>query len=256
MTLILGGYSYGSMITAHLPSTDALMARFIHDASGSAEAEIKLRALRLADQWNTEERRIRKVSQQGRTKPSPAPHRSASRSHSIVVGGEESEPGTRRVSHDSRRSMDSVRKSFDFSRKSLSRRRRERNSVEHVESPRPTALEINTSYLMVSPLLPPVSAFATMFTALGHSLLINKGDGASKVFTMNPTLAIYGDGDAFTSQKKLARWAAELSTDQDSLFQAHEVQGAGHFWREDGVEGQLLTRVGLFVDDALSRTKQ
>ncbi|KAK4201715.1 hypothetical protein QBC40DRAFT_51786 [Triangularia verruculosa] len=51
--LLLGGYSYGSMITAQLPDIEAVMALFEAPENGTPAAEIRLRAEHLAEQQNT-----------------------------------------------------------------------------------------------------------------------------------------------------------------------------------------------------------
>ncbi|KAJ5564993.1 hypothetical protein N7513_001235 [Penicillium frequentans] len=96
------------------------------------------------------------------------------------------------------------------------------------------------SYLLVSPLLPPVSSFLTAFTTLS----VNVGDRSAQARPARPadqlsahrTLALFGDDDTFTSVGKLRRWSAELSRMPHSQFRGCEIEGAGHFWREDGVE--------------------
>lgn len=99
------------------------------------------------------------------------------------------------------------------------------------------------SYLLVSPLRPPVSSFLTGFSSLSFSL-----DGTSAQARPLPhpadqlskyrTLAIYGDQDQFTSIRKLQRWSDELSRVPQSQFQGVVIEHAGHFWREEGVEEQ------------------
>src|ERR1700712_3115194 len=48
--LLLGGYSYGSLVLARLPSPQTIIARFQGAAIGTAAAEIILRARMLAKQ--------------------------------------------------------------------------------------------------------------------------------------------------------------------------------------------------------------
>ncbi|SPQ26372.1 00857250-0bb6-4047-9dc5-33d554d64b8d [Thermothielavioides terrestris] len=51
--LLLGGYSYGAMITSQLPSFEAIVALFISPECGSPAAEVRLRAQHLAEMQNT-----------------------------------------------------------------------------------------------------------------------------------------------------------------------------------------------------------
>ncbi|KAH8885799.1 hypothetical protein GQ53DRAFT_584849, partial [Thozetella sp. PMI_491] len=48
----------------------------------------------------------------------------------------------------------------------------------------------------------------------------------------NATFVIYGDQDVFIPLKRTREWAASLQAAPDSLFRAHEVSRAGHFWVE------------------------
>ena len=263
MVLILGGYSYGSMICTHLPNTETIVRRFASVISGSAEAEIRLRALHLSTQWN-KEAKLMNEARRGRS-----PHvfdAFQGTSHSISVGGDESEPGTRRPSRESKRSVDYIRRSVDISRKKLGIR--QHSSTELTESPPledrlvPEDMAIPaTHYLLISPLLPPVSMFATMFSKLRpHGLdhqtasedsLVADSQRKEKL-TSFTTLAVYGDKDFFTSQKKLRKWAEDLAGAAESRFRFREIAGAGHFWHEQGVEGKMRSTIRDWTEDILT----
>ena len=257
--LILGGYSYGSLITKHLPSTGSIIERFNEVIKGTAEAEIRLRALNLGTQWNGETHQAH-LTRRGR---SLMVHDSVrSPSYSVIMGGEESDPGVRRASRESRRSVDMIRKSFDTSRKKITlKTRRSSSDFDTLTSPvSPQAEEklaasrsppmLQTCHLLVSPLLPPISMFATFFNKPVYSW---SGTAAlAETFTddklaLHPTLAIYGDKDMFTSHKKSRKWAEGLMDRPESLFRFHEVAGAGHFWHEEGVEEQMRKMVRDWV---------
>lgn len=108
-------------------------------------------------------------------------------------------------------------------------------------------IELSTStsifYLLVSPLSPPVSTFLTGLSSLSFNvggLSAQDRPVARPVdqLSMHRTLALYGDQDGFTSVQKLQRWSDELTRVPQSQFQGVLIEGAGHFWREDGVEEQ------------------
>lgn len=263
MVLILGGYSYGSMICTHLPNTDTIVQLFASVPQGSAEAEIRLRALHLSTQWN-KDARLMKEARRGRSLQIAESIQDPS--HSITMGGDESEPGTRRPSRESRRSLDHIRRSIDHSRKRLGTR--QRSSTEIIRSPR---LEESTGseeitmpttyYLLISPLLPPISMFATIFTkpkpnGLDHPAASEDRPVANlhvkENLTSFTTLAIYGDKDFFTSQKKLRKWAEHLAGVPESRFRFREIVGAGHFWHEQGVEGQMRSAIRDWTRDILT----
>lgn len=259
LILVLGGYSYGSLIAMNLPSIDAILARFTNIIEGTAEAEIRLRAFNLSTQWNTEAyckpRRGRSLMVEDATRDT---------SHSIAMGGDESEPGTRRKSRESRRSVNLIRQSIDRSRQRLRPRKSSSEEVpasiysdEKLTSTEELLPE--THYLLISPLLPPISMFATMFTKLDsrrHDHLpfpTRRHNGRLSLPTENllhhPTLAIYGDRDFFTSPKKLRKWAEHLAEAEDSRFRFREIAGAGHFWHEEGVEAEMRNAIGSWAAD-------
>lgn len=242
--LILGGYSYGSFIASHLPSIDAILDKFTNIAKGSMEAEIRLRAQSLSTQWSKEAHESRK-SQGFRS------NHMLGGSSRISFGGEETESGRRRTSHESRRSLDVIRRSLDRSCKPILRKQ-----CAGVETSNDAYLgfkkiaEPQTYYLLISPLLPPISLFLTMFSKLsGHSPIKDdacssqsKRETSSKTgeqLANHPTLAIYGDSDFLTSRKNLRRWAEGLSERPNSMFRYKEIGGAGHFWQEQGVDARM-----------------
>lgn len=176
--LILGGYSFGSLIASHVPTLDVMVDLF---RSGVASPDTPIPEIG---------RRARKIASATIQQITTASH-----------------------SGDSK---------FDETELSTS---------------------VSTSYLLVSPLRPPVSSFLTGFSSLSFSVggtsaqarpVPHPGDQLSK----HQTLAIYGDQDDFTSVRKLQRWSDELMRVPHSQFQGVVVEGAGHFWRERGVEEQ------------------
>lgn len=242
--LILGGYSYGSLIASHLPSIDAILEKFTNIANGSVEAEIRLRAQSLSTQWNKE------VHESRMGQGLRANHKLGGPSR-LSFGGEETEPGSTRTSRESRRSLDVIRRSVDRSRKLILR-----TQCAQVETSNEAHFgftkipEPQTCYLLISPLLPPISSLLTMFSRLSGPFS-SKGDARSsqskhktsstteEQLVNHPTLAIYGDSDLFTSRKNLRKWAEGLSERPSSMFRYREIDGAGHFWQEQGVDAKM-----------------
>ncbi|MCJ1377323.1 hypothetical protein MMC17_000417 [Xylographa soralifera] len=213
----------------------------------------------MSTQWNTEvaPRPIR-----GRTLATTKI--SAVNTHAITLGGEESEPGTRRNSRDSRTSLELVRRSMDRSRARRSSTRRSTDIEAPLLEEKLGSMRVadpNTIYLLISPLLPPVSMFATMFSKPG-ALLKWQGespDGTDGTtysvvedkFRKHATLAVYGDKDFFTSQKRLRKWAEQLSSAIDSRFTFREIHKAGHFWHEEGVDAEMRKCIREWVIDVI-----
>ena len=285
INLILGGYSYGSLILTQLPATQDIIDRFENAELGTSAAEIVLRARTLASQTIETRHRASPISPvRGRTfKPSHADtaHRALhSQAHAVTYGGEETPPSMRRASRESRRSVEVVRKSLDVPRRLKSRMRSQSSgyftpsnssrdvSTETLDRPsssnQPEAIvsagpRVKTRYLLISPLLPPISHALRPSV----SLIFSRGAQASSVgesrnLVCNPTLAVFGSKDTFTSSKKLCIWANKLSIASEersgpyrpSTFKWLEVEGAGHFWREADVEKQLCARIAAWSQES------
>lgn len=256
ITIILGGYSYGSLLASHLPTIDVILERFAKIAKGSAEAEIRLRAKTLSTQWNKLAHN-HCVVERGRSLKSNG---GSPRSLGTVFGGEESEPGSRRTSQDSRRSLEFIRRSVDRSRRKFGSRTRKNGlhleGEEHLELSKMPQPQVH--YLLISPLLPPISLFATMFSRLSNDkILASNGKRQSSAaldepLVNHPTLAIYGNKDFFTSRKKLRRWAEGLAEKPNSLFRFKEICSAGHFWQEEGVDIQMRACIKEWLQDVIS----
>ncbi|THC99747.1 hypothetical protein EYZ11_000797 [Aspergillus tanneri] len=142
--LVLGGYSYGSMITSHLPAIGIIADLFENSSDGSAPHEIS----RAAEKALVLSTNIKKVQE----KLPP-------------IG--------------------------DFS---------DRKGTLHVS-------RTKISYLLVSPLLPPINLFLTFFSKLSLEVGTHTSAEGKHVpcpsptdqLSANPTMAIYGNQDAFTS---------------------------------------------------------
>lgn len=256
LKLILGGYSYGSLIACHLPAIDGILKRFADVQHGTAEAEIRLRASGLAAQWNQDAQLHLEVHRGRRLRAEGHPSLPVN-SMSTVVGGEECEPGSRRPSRELRRSMSAVRRSFERTKKGLGKHssNERKVSLESEERLLPTPLQApKLCYLLISPLLPPVSNLATMFTRLTAARfragLLNDSSPYNVTESLHSceTLAIYGNRDFFTSQNKLRAWSETLSARPGSRFHFHEVLNAGHFWREEGVEAEMRKTIREWLE--------
>jgi hypothetical protein len=129
------------------------------------------------------------------------------------------------------------------------------SSLEHlqpspIEDPDLHALT-TISYLLVSPLLPPVSNLLTIFTTL--SLKVQGSSQSQTLPCPNPadqlsthrSLALAGNLDSFVSATKLEKWSDEITHMPGSQFQFRMIDGADHFWR-DNERARLVLRVWLF----------
>ncbi|KAE8134335.1 Alpha/Beta hydrolase protein [Aspergillus pseudotamarii] len=190
--LILGGYSYGSLIASHLPALDVVADLFKDIIAGTEAHEILQTAV--------------KVSALLEANGSTQEQNLASEDHLAVE-----EP-------------------LDISGTTI-------------------------SYLLVSPLLPPLNLFLTFFSTMFLDIGARSPAQRRQIpcpkptrqLCARPSLAIYGNQDSFTSASKLKKWSDELSHVPGSQFQSAEIDGAGHFWREDGVESQARDALGKWL---------
>lgn len=105
------------------------------------------------------------------------------------------------------------------------------------------APSFTTAYLLISPLLWPVSSVLS----LQMPFFSNNNDITDTTLTTYKTLAIFGGNDVFSSSKRLQSWASKLSSQPDSTFSYKHIPEAGHFWHEAGVGRQLQEAVGEWL---------
>lgn len=274
--LILGGYSYGSMIAAHLPSVEVVAGVFRHAQKGSMESEIEIRARDLgrdlkayfdmhsADMVLSIPGQRQNDSDTRGTRPketvsSPSSSHSRSHSRNVTMGGYDSDVASKKISREtSRRSVDGerVKESIERFRRRLSQRdhraRGSPPSTPGAESPTPaTDLPLilpAIAYVLVSPLLSTVAGFATIFSKLKFMQRNTGGDTnvANEIeyqeLVRHPCCCIYGTKDVFTSDRKLRRWTDGLVATPGSQFVAVRAE-TGHFWQD--AEGVLRLQQGL-----------
>lgn len=186
MQLVLGGYSYGSMIASHLPEIGVIADLFESSVTGSASYQIRREA-----------EKIFALSSE------------IDKSQGLLSASREAFIPTGAIGTSSAR----------------------------------------ISYLLVSPLLPPINLFLTLFSKLSLTVGAHTPGGGRHIpcprpteqLRANQTLAIYGSHDTFTSANKLRQWSEQLARVPDSRFQSAQVDGAGHFWREPGAEAEART---------------
>lgn len=266
--LLMGGYSYGSMVTSRLPPIDQLLANFASPDASSNAAQIRLRAENLASKQNLILGSARAAILGRRKQGTPT-------KRGVRIGGDEG-GGSPRKSHESsgRRSLshdveEKLRKSMDdFMAKTRPLRRHTKgtdpvtpHSVEPATPPAGGKLPAVTglivprpAYLLVSPLVGLVTRLATMSlipSALARAKEPGEAAAESKL-VHNPTLAVYGDEDIFVAVQKLRAWTKNLQESQGSRFQGREIATAGHFWVEEGVLYSMRDLVDEFASSLLA----
>lgn len=79
-----------------------------------------------------------------------------------------------------------------------------------------------------------------------------EGGGERQKLVDNPTLAIYGDTDIFVAARRFREWASRLQSAPGSMFRAHEISTAGHFYIEEGTMQKLADAVLVFSGELLA----
>lgn len=269
LELVLGGYSYGSLIVARLPPVSNIIQRFQQAEIGTAAAEIILRARTLGKETRKQIGEAQHPSSpRGRNqlRPSDANTSPTKRigASPMTMGGEETDLSERRRSRDARQSGDFVRKSVEMSKRFKTHRRRsstpESSPIEQ-QATTPTSPQmreqnqslpdVRVCYLLISPVILPFTQ--TLCPPGPPSTVLNvrrrstDGSASGQLILQYPTLAVFGSTDTFTSSKRLRAWAEKQSHDSRSRFEWTDVEGAGHFWRENGSMKQLQDRIAGWV---------
>ena len=245
--IILGGYSYGSLIVKHMPPVPSILRRFTGPLTGLAADEIILRASKLAEQSNLAWIKLARDHKRDKNKKKHE-HKT-----SLTIGGEETSPDVRRSSREAKRSFDIPHSMYLGHRlRSLSHRGQTRkNSTSSLEQPDVRIATPEIRYLLISPLTSPISTLAA--PALGQRLWGRSKDTDMTSVGKLASLMIYGDQDVFVSAKKIRDWSDQLKTKYGPTFSSIEVIGAGHFWAEPGVEEQLRVALREWVVEGASQ---
>ena len=254
--LLLGGYSYGSMIATHLPDIKVVLSILQHAKDGSAEFEIRNRASELALAFLGY---CEIQHQRGRSSLKTLPS-DALPASGATFGGYESTNAARRISRDvSRRSIDKekVRHSVERVRRKLGHRgnSNDTSTSSSADTAEMSQVMPKLAHLLISPLLGPVSSFATMFSGLKFERRDPKLIAAHSVPTAStdtslsaePSLIISGTEDSFTSSRKVRLWCESLKAKPGSMAAFREISGAGHFWHDPDLAAQMTRTVSDWV---------
>lgn len=99
-------------------------------------------------------------------------------------------------------------------------------------------------FLLVAPLLPPVTSLLALTVAVpfwgGKRETLEMSSEC--VLGKYPTLAVYGSEDVFAAARRLRGWSEAMQKSNPN-FAGHCVDGAGHFWIEDGAIDSLLDKI-------------
>lgn len=257
MGIVLAGYSYGSMIASHLPSIEIVLRLFAAPVAGSSSAEILQQAEDLSTLWNLEARS--ELSSQTPTLKSTSTSGGDGKSSWCVSMGSSTGLSGKKSSMER---AAAIRQSIKLSRKRLRARflgghgledqvtDASANVANGVKEIARNMLTPTVSFLLVSPVIPPITNFMTLSLFgsqinLGVTLegMLVKSIPPEEQLTTHRTLAVFGNNDLFASAKRLRKWALDLRKILGSMFEFVEIDRAGHFWLEEGTEAQMRTAV-------------
>lgn len=220
--LLLGGYSYGSLVAARLPGTQAGIVGVLGSGSGSGEFTVALEAARKSARGWWDSHGVARTSYSGSTAgraevlraaegpalplPLPVP---------LPVA-----PGDVRWTVVARYLL--------------------------VSPPLPPVSSFLMGFGAGS-----WAGWAKGLVGMQHRGHKDGDDGGGGGFGIEESgvrvLAVYGDGDTFTGVKKYRRWRERMMATSAS-WSGVEVEGAGHFWHEAGVMEELEGAVRTWIE--------
>ncbi|KAK6347308.1 hypothetical protein TWF696_007379 [Orbilia brochopaga] len=118
--------------------------------------------------------------------------------------------------------------------------------------------KLETSWLLVSPLLPPVSFVLNLPNPMSwfqkkQPRIEADGHEDEEECDKREVLAVYGTDDMFTGVTRYRNWAKGRTERGEGKFAAVEVEGAGHFWmQEEAWMAQLREGVAGWIDERIS----
>jgi hypothetical protein len=252
--LVLGGYSFGSLIVAKLPSVSEIVERFDSKERSDSASVILDRALTLGTR--SAERLTAESRDKDQDESQHKDRSSTYRASPLTVGGEDTGSPSRKREHHVR----SIPKILKHTIRRHSNPSRMRSTATETSAPvkvnKHITFEIEVRYLLVSPvlvpfstILPPVGA-PSLLALLGmHDSAASEAKGTGFMSLLTSTLVAFGTSDNFTSAKRLRQWTERLARRSDGRLQWFALDDAGHFWREEGAITTLQSRIMKWVSE-------
>ncbi|KAL8767301.1 MAG: hypothetical protein Q9209_006139 [Squamulea sp. 1 TL-2023] len=219
--LVLAGYSYGALLTRHLPHIPVVLGRFSKVLKTSTQAEIRSRACVLAsvtiidildcDMPSAHESRKSKIKQL-----------------------DNKNRATERKTH-----MDLLQKPFVRKEAKDSWPDREFGPFDEDYTTRVEVPTPRTNYVLISMPFGRVASIITGFKKL-EDVDVEKYDNK---FQYSPTAVIHGRSDLVTSETRMFRWVEDVAVNSHDKCMVVGVDGAGHLWRETRAMDKLRARL-------------
>ncbi|KAL8920868.1 MAG: hypothetical protein Q9208_006040 [Pyrenodesmia sp. 3 TL-2023] len=215
--LVVAGYSYGALLTRHLPFPNVILSRFSQVLKTSTEAEIRLRADKLAAITRVD---ILSYLAYGS-------HLSGSfNRHTVLLDSRLGDWSAIQKAHMGYLEKPFVRQKRDSwpgQRDGLSPTRKDYLAVVDVPTPK-------TYHLLISLPLWPTAAVLTGFQKLKDDVVREKTD---QKFARNPTLLIHGKRDWLSPYILIKAWTSTKFPRSQERLQIVPLEKAGHFFAGD-----------------------
>ena len=105
-----------------------------------------------------------------------------------------------------------------------------------------------TSYILVSPLLTPISNFTTFFTCSSEKSILSKHSAQAYATSMKRILAVYGGGDIFAfTTGRYRRYFNNVKEHWGEQIRVVQIESGGHFWLDARSKSILLEEVKDFI---------
>jgi hypothetical protein len=105
-----------------------------------------------------------------------------------------------------------------------------------------------TSYILISPLLTPITSFTSFFTSSSDKSILSTRSERTHSDSVQKILVIYGVGDTFAlSTGRYRRHFAHVKQHWGNKLQVKEIDDGGHFWFDIRSRTTLLETIAVFI---------
>ena len=104
------------------------------------------------------------------------------------------------------------------------------------------------NYILISPLLRPISSFTTFFTGSSDDSILSAKSAQTHSASVKRILAIYGSGDIFAfTTGRYRRFFNQVKQHWGQQIRVLEIANGGHFWLDARSRDILLDEVQSFI---------
>lgn len=108
-----------------------------------------------------------------------------------------------------------------------------------------------TNYILISPLLTPISSLTTFFSSSPEKSILSKHSAQSYTTSVKRILAVYGSGDIFAfTTGRYRRYFNNVKEHWGEQIRVIQVESGGHFWLDARSKSILLEEVKGFIQSS------